>query len=184
MTRPIPLFTRPFYFVRHGETETNAAGLIAGSLDVDLTARGQEQALTAAEALAREPITGVYTSPLRRARETAEPIASRLHVPLHIIQDLAERSWGALEGRPRSAHVRGTTPAGAETPEAFASRVLGALAQIDDPVPLVVAHSGVFRVLCGTLNVVDTQMPISNGLPQLFVPLASGGWRLEKPRAA
>ncbi len=177
MMRSIPLFTRPFYFVRHGETETNAAGLIAGSLDVDLTARGREQALTVAAVLALEPITGIYASPLRRARETAEPIASRLRVPLHIIQGIAERTWGALEGRPRSAHVRGTTPAGAETPEVFATRVLQALTEIDDPVPLIVAHSGVFRVLCGTLNVVDVQMPISNGLPQRFMPLveADGG---------
>ena len=93
------LFTRPFYFVRHGETETNAAGLIAGSLDVVLTARGREQAFAAGEALSSEPITAIYVSPLKRARETAEPIAARFHLPLIILDDLAERRWGALEGR-------------------------------------------------------------------------------------
>ncbi|MGZ8230321.1 MAG: histidine phosphatase family protein, partial [Burkholderiales bacterium] len=91
MNVPNAVFTRPFYFLRHGETETNAAGLVAGSLDVDLTARGREQALAAAEALADEPITGVYTSPLKRARETAEPIAARLRLPLNVVEDLAER---------------------------------------------------------------------------------------------
>lgn len=179
MTTVIPLFTRPFYFVRHGETETNAAGLVSGSLDVDLTARGRQQALRAAEALAHEPITGAYTSPLRRARDTAEPIVERLRVPVHVVGGLAERSWGALEGRPRGARLPAATPEGAETPGEFAKRVLTALAVIDDPVALIVAHSGIFRVLCGTLEIVDVQMPISNATPVRFVPLARSAWRLE-----
>jgi probable phosphoglycerate mutase len=178
VNRGIALFTRPFYFLRHGETETNAAGLITGQLDVDLTSRGRQQALAAAQALAREPITGIYVSPLRRARETAEPIARRLGLPLHVIGALSERQWGALEGCPRASRVRGITPRGAETPGVFASRVLGALAEIDEPVPLIVAHSGVFRVLCRTLEIVDVHMPVSNALPQRFVPLAEGGWRV------
>jgi probable phosphoglycerate mutase len=178
--RSIALFERPFYFVRHGETQTNAAGLITGSLDIELTPRGREQALTAAQALAGEPITGVYSSPLKRARETAEPIAARLRVPLHFDERLAERNWGALEGRPRASRMRGETPAGAETPQAFSARVHTALAAIDDPVPLIVAHSGIFRVLCATLRIVDVAMPVSNALPQRFVPLADGGWRVEQ----
>jgi hypothetical protein len=36
-------------------------------------------------------------------------------------------------------------------------------------------------VLCATLNIVDVAMPVTNGLPQLVVPLAGGGWRLEQP---
>ena len=179
MTRSITLFTRPFYFVRHGETPTNAAGLITGSLDVDLTERGHEQAFAAARALAGEPITGIYASPLKRARDTAEPMVVSLRVPLYIVEKLAERNWGAFEGQPRALRVRGETPPGAETPDAFAARVLDGLAEIDDAVPLIVAHSGVFRVLCRTLHIVDVKMPVSNGLPQRFVPLAEGGWRVE-----
>ena len=180
MTCRIALFARPFYFVRHGESEMNAAGLITGSLDVDLTARGRQQALAAAAALERAPVTGVYTSPLKRARETAEPIAARLHLPLNIVEGLAERSWGALEGHPRGQRVRGETPQGGETFDAFTARVLDALSSIDDAVPVIVAHSGVFRVLCRTLNIVDVEMPVTNGLPQHFAPLAGGGWRLAR----
>jgi probable phosphoglycerate mutase len=180
VNRRIALFTRPFYFLRHGETETNAAGLVTGRLDVDLTARGRQQALAAAETLASEPITAIYVSPLRRARDTAEPIAARLRLPLNVIEALSERKWGALEGRPRGSRLRDITPPGAETPEAFASRVLGALAQIEEAVPLIVAHSGVFRVLCRTLEIVDVEMPVANALPQRFVPLPEGGWRIER----
>lgn len=184
MNPPATLFTRPFYFVRHGETETNAAGLITGSLDVDLTARGREQAFAAAEALSSEPITAIYVSPLKRARKTAGPIAARFHLPLIILDDLAERRWGALEGRPRSSRVRGVTPARAETPDAFTSRVLEALGCITQTVPLIVAHSGVFRVLCAALDILDVEMPVLNGIPQRFVPLAEGGWQVEQLRPA
>src|SRR3954464_16072660 len=107
----VAMFTRPFYYLRHGETEANAARIIAGSLDVDLTPLGREQAIAAAQALLDEPITGIYASPLRRARETAEPIAEALGLSLNIIDEIAERNWGELEGQPRQRIVRGATPA-------------------------------------------------------------------------
>src|SRR5687768_2128817 len=96
LTPPGALFTRPFYYLRHGETEANASRIIAGSLDVDLTPLGREQAQAAARALSREPITAVYSSPLRRARETAEPVAEALALPIILIGEIAERNWGEL----------------------------------------------------------------------------------------
>src|SRR5215213_6896136 len=106
----VALFGRPFYYLRHGETEANAAGTIAGSLDVELTPLGREQARLAARALAGAPITAIYASPLRRARETAQPIAEALQLPVTILDEIAERNWGDLEGMPRHAHVRGAKP--------------------------------------------------------------------------
>jgi hypothetical protein len=50
--------------------------------------------------------------------------------------------------------------------------------------PLIVAHSGVFRVLCATLDILDVEMPVMNGMPQRFVPLAEGGWQVEQLRPA
>ena len=179
MKTSIELFKRPFYYLRHGETESNAALLVAGSLDVDLTPLGRKQAEAAAAALADAPITAIYSSPLRRARDTAEPIAQRLKLPVTVIPDIAERTWGTLEGEPRVTRVRGVTPEGAESAEAFRKRVLAGLAQIHGDVPLIVAHSGVFRVLCRTLEIVETEGPVANALPVRFAPLAEGGWKVE-----
>ena len=173
------MFTRPFYYLRHGETQSNACRIIAGSLDVDLTQLGREQAIAAAQVLANEPITAIYTSPLRRARETAQPVAEILRLPINVLPAIAERNWGELEGKPRDTIIRGATPAGGESTEYFTRRVLAGLAQIDADVPLVVAHSGVFRVLCRTLNIVETQGPVGNALPLRFVPVTPGGWKLE-----
>jgi len=171
------LFERPFYFLRHGETRMNADRLIAGSVDTELTELGFVQARQAAEALVGHPITAIYASPLQRARDTAAIVAERLRLPVVSIAEIGERNWGVLEGQPRSIRVPGVTPPGAETPEAFASRVLGGLAKIDAGVPLVVAHSGVFRVLCRTLRIVETQAPVANALPLRFEPDRQG-WQL------
>jgi broad specificity phosphatase PhoE len=176
---PIALFQRPFYYLRHGETEANAARIIAGSLDVDLTALGREQALIAARTLAREPISAVYSSPLRRARETAEPVAEALRLPVTLIAEIAERNWGDLEGKPRDTRVRGNRPAGSESIQEFRTRVLAGLRRITGGTPLIVAHSGVFRVLCHTLEIVQTEGPVANALPLRFVPLEGGSWKLE-----
>jgi len=176
---PIALFARPFYFLRHGETESNARQLVAGSLDTELTPLGRQQALDAAQALAGEPITAVYSSPLKRARDTAAPIAERLGLPVVIVPELAERAWGVLEGQPRGSRVRGTTPQGAEPAEDFLQRILAGLAKIEGEVPLIVAHSGVFRVLCRALCVEESDSPVTNCLPLRIVPAGPGAWKIE-----
>lgn len=66
--------------VRHGESEWNALGRWQGQADPELSERGEEQALQAAEALAGIPISRVVSSDLTRARRTAGIIAERLGV--------------------------------------------------------------------------------------------------------
>jgi broad specificity phosphatase PhoE len=178
------MFAHPFYYLRHGETEANASRIISGSLDVALTPLGREQAQTAARALARKPITAIYSSPLCRARETAEAVAQALRLPVTIIPEIAERSQGELEGKPSDTRLLGTLPQGYESFEDFTRRVLRGLSQIDTRLPLLVAHLGVFRVLCHTLEIVHTEGSIANALPLRFVPLAAGGWKLEADQVA
>lgn len=178
----IPLFTRSFYFLRHGETDSNLRGMVAGSLDVPLTQRGYAQARAAARLLQNRGITEIYSSELRRARDTANCVAELLEVSLHFLPGLGERHWGALEGQPRALRVAGVTPPGAETPEEFSERVMKALAKIkSEGIPLVVAHSGVFRELCGMLDVVYPAERIDNARPVKCVTPTPDHprWRLE-----
>jgi broad specificity phosphatase PhoE len=73
--------------VQHGEKDSTPG-------DPDLTATGRRQAAELAEALASWPITALYTSPLRRARSTAEPISRRLDLAADVDERLAERmNW-------------------------------------------------------------------------------------------
>jgi probable phosphoglycerate mutase len=178
----MPLLERAFYFVRHGETEHNVRGLVAGSTDVLLTECGQAQARAAARALAPVGITAIYSSALRRARDTADCIGRSLALPVTVVEALGERNWGELEGQPRELRVRGAIPHGAEPPHQFMQRIVRGLATIDaGGVPLVVAHSGVYRVLCRVLGVIEPEAPVANAQPVRFVPPAHGAavWTVE-----
>ncbi|MCW5857896.1 MAG: histidine phosphatase family protein, partial [Caldilineales bacterium] len=87
--------------VRHGETAANVSGAWQGSTDSPLTERGRLQAELLAQRLAAEgrAVAAIHTSPLGRARQTAEILAARLGHP-SILPDpgLAEFHLGEWEG--------------------------------------------------------------------------------------
>ena len=85
--------------VRHGQTDENVSGRISGQGPVPLNARGQEQARLAAEVLAPLGITQLFSSPLVRARQTAEFLAEHLQRPIEEIADLREVGYGDWEGK-------------------------------------------------------------------------------------
>src|SRR5262245_43667488 len=90
------------YAIRHGETEWNRDRRVQGHTDIPLSPVGRDQAAAVAEALAPKLLPGralVYTSALRRARETAEPIAARLGAVPRRRSDLRERGMGLAEGK-------------------------------------------------------------------------------------
>jgi phosphoserine phosphatase len=64
------------YLVRHGETAWNKAKIFRGRRDIPLDEQGRLEAACAARALREIPLTAIYSSPLSRARETAETVAA------------------------------------------------------------------------------------------------------------
>lgn len=177
----IALLRQPFAFVRHGETQTNLDEIVAGWRDVPLTARGLAQAEDAAKALVGRGITAIYVSALSRAGQTAARIARALDLDVTVLAELNERCWGELEGQPRRLRVAGVTPPGAETPEVFRDRILRGLGKIPAiGLPLIVSHSGVFRVLCTLLEIPTLGERVGNATPMRFEPPRPGEehWRL------
>ena len=87
------------FMVRHGQTDSNVAGLFHGATDVPLNARGLRQAeLVASRITALEDLHSVHSSPLQRARRTAEAITSCTGLPLRLHRGLAEMDFGQVEG--------------------------------------------------------------------------------------
>jgi probable phosphoglycerate mutase len=178
---PCALFQAPFVFLRHGETEPNRLGLTAGMSDVPLNTTGRQQADAAAAALLGRGIETIYSSPLQRALESARCVSDTLNLPIVIIPELAERNWGALEGKPRELRAREATPPDGEGLEQFTRRTLAGLTQIPaGGLPLIVAHSGTFRVLCDQLDI-DIQTQVENCRPLRFTPPRDAGarWAVE-----
>ena len=82
---------------RHGEADGSREFRFNGSSDVALTPNGEEQARRLADALAPLAPDAIYSSPLLRARATAEAIAARTELPLHELPELREQSYGSWE---------------------------------------------------------------------------------------
>ena len=120
----------------------------------------------------------VFTSPQRRARDTA-----RLAFPQHealVLDGLRERDWGRVEGRPISdAPPRLETPEGGEAwqevVERVAKAVSTAVALSEGRLPVLVAHSGVIRALRQITGRSAQGPSPANATPCLFTP-TDRGW--------
>ncbi|MBN3726414.1 histidine phosphatase family protein [Burkholderia sp. Ac-20379] len=147
--------TTQILFIRHGETPWNRIKRIQGHIDIPLAESGVEQAAQLAERLAREAHEGqrldaIYSSDLQRARQTAQPFADALGLPVVLNEGLRERNYGAFQGHDSTeiaekfpdAYAQwqtrdpGFEPVGGESQRAFYHRVLHALE------PIVAAHPG------------------------------------------
>jgi probable phosphoglycerate mutase len=82
---------------RHGQTQANAEHRYLGALDLPLNQRGVEQAHELSQLL-NERVDVIYSSPLLRARKTAEIVAGYLGLPVHIAPAFRERHVGVFEG--------------------------------------------------------------------------------------
>ncbi|MEA3136675.1 MAG: hypothetical protein QOC71_956 [Thermoplasmata archaeon] len=99
------------YLVRHGQTTANAQEVVQGPrIDAELSELGQRQAASLAEALAGAPLHAVYTSPLTRARQTAEALVQRHAVraapsdatgslAVQVVPELYEMDYGHFIGQ-------------------------------------------------------------------------------------
>lgn len=88
--------------IRHGETDWNVTGRYQGQADPPLNDRGLEQAHQLSEKLAPLNMDILYTSPLKRAAQTAQIVAADLNIPLHTEPRLMEIHQGDWQTRLRS----------------------------------------------------------------------------------
>jgi broad specificity phosphatase PhoE len=152
----MPIPSRAFYLMRHGQTTDNALGLISGGgSDPFLTLKGHKQAEIAALRIrALDPAPSrIVSSPLRRALLTARALSGA--VPLSIDPRLAERHLGPLDGKISEAEQksRGALPE-EESADAHRRRVLEALNAhlAEEGGTLFVCHAGTIRRICETLR--------------------------------
>jgi len=84
--------------LRHAESDGNATGRIQGWADFGLTELGRQQAEAAARHLADAGAVALYSSPLRRARDTAVIVAERTGLDIVDLPDLREYRFGEAQG--------------------------------------------------------------------------------------
>ena len=183
---PAALTPIGFWFLRHGETDWNARDLSQGSVDVPLNANGLAQAHAASERLRGREIATIVTSPLSRARVTADIAAEVLDLPVAIDDGLREVAFGVQEGQPMGDWyddwIAGQfTPEGAELFAALRDRAVRAINRATAlPAPvLVVAHGALFRALRAAMGLAPN-IRTPNAVPIFCRPPGVGeAWTLE-----
>lgn len=161
--------------VRHGRSAWNTEGRIQGQADIPLDEIGWQQAQRVAERLKVEPIDAIYSSPLQRARVTAEMLADKLNLSITCDDRLMEYDFGVVSGLTwdgvvanhpefarRWADDAWAVPIeGSEGRVHFAARVLGTMNDIIARHPqqqvAVVAHGGTFSVYLAKMLGLDLQ---------------------------
>ena len=183
----------PLYFIRHGETDWNAQGLIQGSIDTDLNARGRAQAQALAAALvAHKDVLADYdfiVSPQRRAADTMAAIAhaqGRDTARIGVEPRVRELEFGIWEGHPfwelkasplypADAETRYFwRPEGGESYEDGVARVDSLLAELARPT-LIVAHGAIGRCLMGRVASLSPAEIVNLKTPQGFYCLMQAG---------
>ncbi len=92
---------RLLFCVRHGQSLYNLEGRVQGQSDVPLSDLGRRQSHAVAEALSRLPVEAIYSSPLARARETAEILAASLLLEIRFDPRLMELHAGIFQDQLR-----------------------------------------------------------------------------------
>ena len=152
------------FLARHGETDWNVQGRWQGHTDIPLNDRGRGQAREVAAALRGAGLSGLASSDLSRAHETARIVGSELGLGVaYVDADLRERMFGVFEGLTREEceqrHPEAwrawidhqLPPADSELPEQVATRVISAIGRAardlarDGAPVLLVTHGGALR---------------------------------------
>lgn len=151
------------YVIRHGITELNKKTVVNGQIDEPLAPEGIEQA-KAVIPLIPKLIKHIYTSPMQRAKQTAEIINSKLNLPISLQTELTEIHMGSLAGKAWTNMEAGLElkkkhraiefdyrSHGGESAKEVKKRVLAFLKKINgkhnDHETLIVTHGGIIRLL-------------------------------------
>lgn len=159
--------------VRHGETDWNAVRRIQGRTDIPLNEIGTMQAKDCKRYLNDFQWDVIVSSPLTRAKQTAEIINEEMNIPLIVMEQFNERNYGSIEGITIEERAR-LDPnfycPDQESIDYVKKRVLDGINQLHQLYPcknvIVVAHGGVINALLSVLShgIVGTgKTGLSNG---------------------
>lgn len=153
-----------FIFVRHGQTNWNWQKRVMGWEDQELSEEGFQQVRAVSEKLP-PGIDAIYSSPLKRAYQSAEIIGKKLGLPVVVKEELKERNFGSLTGKTweeiqeetgkdlktlDGQQIYDYRPWGGENSQQVKERLLRFIEKAkkeNHKLPLVVAHGGIIRML-------------------------------------
>jgi broad specificity phosphatase PhoE len=151
---------KPFYFMRHGQTDWNREHRLMGNIDVPLNAFGEQEAIEAVDNLKGLQINRIISSPLLRAWKTADIISDYYKLSVETNSCFTETNWGDLEGTSNVDNQyftqwrKGITLNNAESFDTVKQRVAKGLQHyltMEESL-LIIAHGGVYWALLHLLD--------------------------------
>lgn len=161
---------------RHGQTDWNVAGKIQGITDIELNETGKKQAKATGEKLLNYNIDIIISSPLKRAKMTAEIIRGNRNIEILLDDGLKERCFGEFEGKTReemdfdeiwnyklNKHYKNAESTGElfERVQKFLNKIKK---EYKDKTVLLVTHGGVTVAIRATLEGIPEGMEVLRGL--------------------
>jgi len=162
------------YLTRHGQTQNNLENRYTGWQDIPLNPHGFDQAQDSAQSIKAKNIDLIISTPLLRARQTAQEFRDILKCPIIVAEQLKERSCGVFTGKTKSDvkeeyavsykdYIKGFTPLEGESIDDVKTRVYTCMQKIisqhKNETILIVAHSFVTKIINAFLmNLNDEDM--------------------------
>lgn len=151
--------------IRHGETDWNALGKLQGRTDIPLNETGRRQAKKTGEYLKNTSWDVIISSPLKRARETADIINQYLGLDIVEMDDFIERNYGDAEGMPFEERMKlypDKNYPNQESKEALTERMMAGIQKVSGQYPnrkvLIVAHGAAIHALLSRISNGDVNL--------------------------
>nr|WP_187356777.1 histidine phosphatase family protein [Heyndrickxia shackletonii] len=145
--------------VRHGETDWNVLGKLQGTTDIPLNNRGKKQAEECGAILRESQWDVIITSPLKRAKQSAEIIQQKINVPLIEMEEFKERNFGDAEGmtlKERRESFPDKKYPNQEERISFQHRLKAGIRKINQKYPngkiILVAHGAVINAILSSIS--------------------------------
>ena len=160
---------KTIYFIRHTQSEANLKGILASRQDYPLTEKGRQEAVViASEFKGIAQLDRIFCSPLKRAQQTAQPIAEAFGLDVETDERITEQDLGVFSGmtyaelddRPEYMHERSkrwewVPEGGGESYEMIANRLesfFRSLESLEGERILSVTHAVTLRIVKATLE--------------------------------
>ncbi len=174
------IIKKEFYFVRHGQTDGNAAEIKQDHGDISLNATGREQARMIEPIIASLPVKTICYSPLKRAKETRELACASLtatHAEVINLSECNTQIWQEMTALGKHAKATSREPV-----YSFMQRVLKGINEAlscHGPV-LIVAHGGIHWAACCLMEIDQHDWIIDNCIVTHFSIKEDGRWNARK----
>ncbi len=152
---------KEFYFIRHGQTDHNCGKIEGEHLDIPLNKKGRSQAISIEPLVTNLPLLLVWTSPLKRAKETADILLHKLSLERVETVEFSECTvaiWKKMREGERAKSI-----------ESFLQTVTIGLERVltEKGPSLIIAHGGIYFAICKILGI-PTDGIIDNCVPVRF----------------